>query len=513
MVLKQIYSNKQNRKIKILIIYCFVVVLSLLFSTKVNANPRMQQISSPVRIVIDPGHGGSNDGTKENDHLEKEMTMVTALAMYDRLSQFDNVEVFLTHTDDIDLSLKERAEYAASVNADFLFSIHYNASEYHTLFGSEVWVSCKEPYNTYGYQFGCYQMEQMRDMGLFIRGIKTRIGKEGKDYYGIIRESGELGIPAVIIEHCHVDHEEDEGFCDEQNELVAFGQADALSVAKYFGLKSSSLGLDFSNTSSEQDRSTSAGKVSITYPDETEPDVCEIKLLDLDKENGIATIKVTGADYDSPLLYYDYSFDGGETYSRLYQWPGSDAYAWTYDDTFETQITLPIGMPIRFILRASNFSDKTKESNLINIPSIKKKTEEDANSEEENKMSKDLKEAFSNTAKNSERNGILNDDTIKLVKDPEEKKKDFRLKGNRFLLFILISVLIVSFMFSIITLSQIISNRRHKKRARRRKIAQQSQTMRQMEITKQKQETNQRQETQRRQATRRRQASDQDFFE
>ena len=105
----------------------------------------MQQVTDPVRIVIDPGHGGSNDGTKENEHLEKEMTMVTALAMYDRLSQFDNVEVFLTHTDDIDLSLKERAEYAASVNADFLFSIHYNASEYHTLFGSEVWISCKEP--------------------------------------------------------------------------------------------------------------------------------------------------------------------------------------------------------------------------------------------------------------------------------------------------------------------------------------------------------------------------------
>ena len=64
--------------------------------------------------------------------------MVTALAMYEELTKYDNVDVYLTHTDDVSMSLADRAQFAAERNADFLFSIHYNASVDHDLFGSEV---------------------------------------------------------------------------------------------------------------------------------------------------------------------------------------------------------------------------------------------------------------------------------------------------------------------------------------------------------------------------------------
>ena len=467
-----IQHNTISKRFKILCMALTGMLLLWIGNTvSVNANPRLQQTSTPIRIVIDPGHGGDNKGTEEFGHLEKEMTMVTALAMYDRLSQFDDVEVFLTHTDDIDLSLKERADFAASVNADFVFSIHYNASEFHTLFGSEVWVSCQEPFNSYGYQFGCYQMEEMRDMGLFLRGIKTRLNNKGTDYYGIIRQNAELGIPAVIIEHCHVDHEEDMGYCDADSKLIEFGQKDATAVAKYFGLKSTSLGLDYSNSNSEFDRSTSSGKVASTFPDETEPDVCEIKLKELDKENGIATIQVTGADYDSPLLYYDYSFDGGETYSSLQKWPGSDAYAWKYNDTFETQITLPAGTPIRFILRASNFSDKTKESNMIPMPSVRK-VEEEATpvfllQEEGNPSGEEGLEKATNS--DSVIPSLDDKDIVTVDLNIGEQRFDPDEGDDKFIWFILACVFIVALMFAIVTISQIISNRRHKKRVAKRK--------------------------------------------
>ena len=81
------------------------------------------------------------------------MTMVTALAMYEELTKYDNVDVYLTHTDDVTMSLADRAQFVADRNADFLFSIHYNASMDHDLFGSEVWISSVQPYNAYGYQF------------------------------------------------------------------------------------------------------------------------------------------------------------------------------------------------------------------------------------------------------------------------------------------------------------------------------------------------------------------------
>ena len=123
-------------------------------SLNVQAAPRAQETGERVTVVIDPGHGGDNEGTLEGITKEKEMTMVTALAMYEELTKYDNVDVYLTHTDDVSMSLADRAQFAAERNADFLFSIHYNASVDHDLFGSEVWISSVQPYNAYGYQFG-----------------------------------------------------------------------------------------------------------------------------------------------------------------------------------------------------------------------------------------------------------------------------------------------------------------------------------------------------------------------
>ena len=155
------------------IIYMLVAMAFSVFlmSETVLAAPRLQETGEKTVIVIDPGHGGENRGTIENGHEEKFMTMTTALAMYEELLLYDDVEVYLTHTEDVDMSLKERAAFAQSVNADFLFSIHYNASENHEFFGSEVWVSSVSPYNGYGYQFGYEFLSDMRDLGLLVREI------------------------------------------------------------------------------------------------------------------------------------------------------------------------------------------------------------------------------------------------------------------------------------------------------------------------------------------------------
>ena len=121
--------------------------VSTIFSLKVQAAQRLQELPERPVIVIDPGHGGENQGTIEGEQDEKYMTMTTAMAMYEELCLYDNVEVYLTRTEDKDIKLKERAEFAKSVNADFLFSIHYNASENHELFGAEIWIPSQTPFN------------------------------------------------------------------------------------------------------------------------------------------------------------------------------------------------------------------------------------------------------------------------------------------------------------------------------------------------------------------------------
>lgn len=350
--------------------YILFAILFLLSADPltVAASPRVQPVSGDkVVIVIDPGHGGDNEGTKENGVLEKAMTLKTATAMYNELKKYDNAEVYLTRTEDTGLSMVQRAEFAQSVNADFLFSIHYNASLSHEMYGSEVWIPLNDPYRSYGYQFGCVQMETMQDMGLFLRGVKTRPGDKG-DYYGIIRESAALSIPAVIIEHCHVDNAVDMPYCDSDDDLTAFGRADALSVAKYFGLYSTELGVDYRDYSSGELADPSPeGSIRICTYDTTEPEICRIELNNVDYDTGKLTLGLTAADYDGMILYYDYSIDGGATYSEKLPWPGCNVFTGEYYDTPEIIINIPSKTKPDITLRAYNLFDLYTESNTLSL--------------------------------------------------------------------------------------------------------------------------------------------------
>jgi len=344
-----------------------IIIFWLVWAVNTYASGRVQDIGESVVIVLDPGHGGENEGTIENGFLEKEMTLKTAEAIYEELSKYDNVIVYLTREDDRTLTLKERAEFAKEVNADFLFSIHYNASVEHNLFGAEVWISAQAPFNAYGYQFANLQLTAVKEMGLFMRGIKTRLNDNNSDYYGIIREAVKLDVPAVIIEHCHVDEERDAVFCDTDEKLAAFGAADALAMAEYFGLRSEALGVDYSQMDISFPEVNGADLVEDTLKDITPPDICQISLEEADYSGGKVILKVSGLDYDSPLLYYDYSLDGGITYSELRAWPDSDALTGQYKASFSLVLTIPSGMYPSITVRAYNLYYGLTESNELNF--------------------------------------------------------------------------------------------------------------------------------------------------
>jgi len=438
-------------------VYRFAVlaaaVLLWLPAVKAEAASRLQDTGDKLVIVIDPGHGGDNRGTIENNHEEKFMTMTTALAMYEELQRYDNVEVYLTRTEDVKLSLKERAEFAVSVDADFMFSIHYNASANHELYGSEVWVSSVAPYNGYGLQFGHEFLSEAREMGLLVRGVKTRLGDEG-DYYGIIRESVALNLPALIIEHCHVDNINDTDFCDTDEDLKAFGIADATTVAKYFGLSSSELNVDYSGYSLTEASATSLN--SITKNDDTEPDVCQISLKQEDYEAETVTLEVTAADYDSPLMYYSYSLDGGKVFSERETWPGCDALAGTYTDTFTLDLKVPANVTAEIILRAYNSYDLYTESNLLTRPKVV--TDEKENASQGGQDAADFSKEPPASSETKELPGTT---TFRpaMSENAEEQEVSF-------LIFLKLCLVFVAVLFVIVFVSQLFSYRKHKKRRR-----------------------------------------------
>lgn len=353
----------------LLTIITFITALSLpMNGISADASNRVQDTGDKLVIVIDPGHGGENLGTIDGETEEKTMTLVTALAMYEELLKYEDVQVFMTRTEDVNLSLKERAKFAQKVGADFLFSLHYNASESDELYGSEVWASSFAPYNAYGYQFGYEFLTQMREWGLFNRGVKTRVGNKELDYYGIIRESVALEIPAVIIEHCHVDEAHDTPFCDSEEKWKSFGVADATAVAKYFGLKSKELDVDYSDY--ELVKVDSSSIVPQTINDDTEPELCHIDLVSADFDACTLKLSVSASDSQSILMSYSYSLDGGKTYSVKEPWPNCNTLTGRCQDTFTLTIDIPSGTKPTVILRAYNMYDLYTESNVYESKNI-----------------------------------------------------------------------------------------------------------------------------------------------
>ena len=80
-------------------------------------------------VVIDPGHGGSNPGTRSivDGRLEKEFTLDWARRLSPLLEQ-KGWQAFLTRTGDVDVSLPDRTAFAEAHHADLFLSLHFNAS-------------------------------------------------------------------------------------------------------------------------------------------------------------------------------------------------------------------------------------------------------------------------------------------------------------------------------------------------------------------------------------------------
>jgi N-acetylmuramoyl-L-alanine amidase len=93
------------------------------------------------RIVIDPGHGGTDFGAPgciEGVH-EKDIVLSIAKRLYTKIKDRLGCEVILTRSEDRYLSLEERTAIANTNNADLFISIHTNAVKSQKAYGVETY--------------------------------------------------------------------------------------------------------------------------------------------------------------------------------------------------------------------------------------------------------------------------------------------------------------------------------------------------------------------------------------
>jgi len=75
-------------------------------------------------IVIDPGHGGVDNGTRAGEETEKNLVLAFGLALREQLEKKGKYRVVMTRADDTFIPLDERVKMAHAQGAALFVSIH-----------------------------------------------------------------------------------------------------------------------------------------------------------------------------------------------------------------------------------------------------------------------------------------------------------------------------------------------------------------------------------------------------
>ena len=181
------------------------------------------------KVIIDPGHGGTDSGATGNNLLEKDYNLLISKYMYDRFKEL-GIPVAITRESDTTLSPSDRVNTILNKFGNssdvILISNHVNSG------GGE----------------GAEVIYALRNKDTLAKNILNNIGTTGqetrkyyqrrlpsdtsKDYYFIHRNTGNL--EPLIVEYGFIDNTKDVEFLKENYEELAESVISA--VANYIGV-------------------------------------------------------------------------------------------------------------------------------------------------------------------------------------------------------------------------------------------------------------------------------------
>lgn len=153
-------------------------------------------------VVLDPGHGGKDDGSTNQDEtrFEKNDNLSLALATKKALLEYPHVTVFMTREDDSFPSLDDRCDVANNANADLFVSLHRNAATEGN--GVEIWVNSGDD-NAMDTLLAEYIMELLETKGISRnRGIRKGFRGEysNNDSEGGYYVNTHTNMPSCLVE-------------------------------------------------------------------------------------------------------------------------------------------------------------------------------------------------------------------------------------------------------------------------------------------------------------------------
>ncbi|MDD6594599.1 MAG: N-acetylmuramoyl-L-alanine amidase [Catenibacterium mitsuokai] len=221
-------------------------------ANQVNANASVVQVENnktaadeQIIVCLDPGHGGHDSGATYRGYQEKDINLRIALYARDAL-QRAGYKVVMTRDSDVYLGLEQRVKIASENDANVIISIHCNSGDSnHSVHGAEVEIpngNMVAEIHDQGKNLGDDILDKIDNLGVKNNGSKERNSKVTKyndgstaDYYSIVRNAKQNGIPGIIIEHAFISNDSDlERYLANDTGRKNLGEADAAGVIKYF---------------------------------------------------------------------------------------------------------------------------------------------------------------------------------------------------------------------------------------------------------------------------------------
>lgn len=187
-------------------------------------------------IIVDPGHGGEDEGTKSLSkpvYSEKSFNLITAKFLSSYLRQM-GYQVMMTRIDDNFVSLKNRYEITNRENPRLFVSVHYNAAPSPDAYGIEVFYYRSE--DNVGRTQESKKLAQLAlNQIIASTQAKSRGVKHGD--YAVIRETK---VPAILVEGGFLSNDEELNKIKDPNYLKQVAWGIAQGINKYLSLKDES---------------------------------------------------------------------------------------------------------------------------------------------------------------------------------------------------------------------------------------------------------------------------------
>lgn len=176
-------------------------------------------------IVIDAGHGGTDEGAKVNAFMEKKLTLSTALLIRKHLETL-GYRVVMTRSKDLYLTLPRRVAIANKAKGSLFVSVHFNSAPRADVQGIEIfYFDSKEMWRTRASKrlASCILHRIVDQTGALSRGIK-------QGNFHVIRETD---MPAVLVEGGFMTHKEERARLRDREYLNQLAKGIAQGIDRY----------------------------------------------------------------------------------------------------------------------------------------------------------------------------------------------------------------------------------------------------------------------------------------